>query len=53
MSDRRAKSIRIQEVVRDAQTSENRQIIEGQVRATKSHGPAKEAPLPPPPPKKR
>jgi hypothetical protein len=53
MSDERADSIRIQEVVRETPTSEGQRIIEGQIQATKSHPPAKQAPPPPPPPKKQ
>jgi hypothetical protein len=53
MSDERADSLRIQEVVREPPRSEERRIIEGQVRATNSHPPAKPAPAAPPPAKKQ
>lgn len=53
MSEDGADSFRIQEVVRETQTSGDRSIIEGQIAATNSHPPAKQAPPPPPPPKKQ
>jgi hypothetical protein len=53
MSEEGADNIRIQEVVRETQTTEGWRIIEGQIQATNSHPPAKQAPPPPSPPKKQ